>query len=284
MAIDTIYVQQYTDNLLFAAQQLVSKFYDRVEVKEGVKGEATYFDLISIGTAGVKSNLHEDHTLTDPSVARVKCSLQWIYEAIPLDPDSEGAILADPKGKFVRLTIAAINKKLDDLIINAALGTRYIGKDGTTADPLPSSQIIASGSAGLTVAKLREARQKLLSADVDPEEPMFCAITPKQLDDLLATTEVTSADYNTVRALVNGQIDTFLGFKFVISNRLTTNGLGERQVICWAKSGLGLAVGNKVVRVGERPDKHYLWQSYFGMLTGAVRIENEKVVEIDCVE
>lgn len=284
MAIDTLYVQQYTDNILFAAQQLVSKFADRVEVKQGVKGEATYFDLVSIDAADTKSSLHEDHTLTDPSAARVKCSLQWIYKAIPLDPDSESAMLAEPKSKFVRLTVAAINKKMDDLVISAALGTRYIGKDGTTPDDLPSSQIIASGSTGLTVAKLRQARQILLSADVDPEEPMFCAVTPKQLDDLLATTEVTSADYNTVKALVNGMVDTFLGFKFVITNRLTTNGTSERQVICWAKSGLGLAFGDRKVRVTERSDKHYLWQTYFGMYVGAVRIENERVVEIDCTE
>jgi hypothetical protein len=95
------------------------------------------------------------------------------------------------------------------------------------------------------------------------------------------TTEVKSADYNTVKALVAGQIDTFLGFRFIRSQRLTLDGSGDRQCFAWRKSGLLLAVGQAPsARISERDDKSYSTQVYYCMSIGATRMEEEAVVEI----
>jgi hypothetical protein len=62
------------------------------------------------------------------------------------------------------------------------------------------------------------------------------------MSDLLGTTQVTSSDFNTVKALVQGSVDSFMGFKFISSNRLPHNGT-SRQVFAYAQDGLKCAIG-----------------------------------------
>ena len=92
--------------------------------------------------------------------------------------------------------------------------------------------------------------------------------------DMLQHTQVTSADYNTVKALAEGAVDTFMGFKFIMSNRLpifsaTPQGIFKRTTyaalagtitandrlgFCWAKYGIGHAIQEEMMtRIAERP-------------------------------
>ena len=106
-----------------------------------------------------------------------------------------------------------------------------------------------------------------------------------QFYDLLGDTQIQSSDYNTVKALVNGEIDTFMGFKFLRSERLTTDSNGDTQCIAWIGDGIGLSMGMDVkTEISERSDKNYSTQVYAQMCLGAVRIEDEKVVEIACTD
>ena len=113
-----------------------------------------------------------------------------------------------------------MGKAMDDKIIAAATGSSLTGKAGATSTALPSGNVIAHGSADLTIAKLISAKEILDAADVDPEITRYIAVSPAQISALLGTTQVTSSDFNTVKALSQGTVDTFLGFKFVLSNRL----------------------------------------------------------------
>jgi hypothetical protein len=178
-----------------------------------------------------------------------------------------------------------MGRAMDDVIISAALGTSLTGKDGTTSTPFDSNNQIAVGGAGLTLAKLIEAKEILDSNDVDPSIPRYIAVSPKQITNLLDDPEVTSADYNTVRALVKGELDTYVGFKFVTTNRLGLDGSGDRRCFAWAMDGIKLAVGKEpTARIDERADKSYATQVYYCMSVGATRMEEAKVVEIICDE
>jgi hypothetical protein len=70
----------------------------------------------------------------------------------------------------------------------------------------------------------------------------------------------------------------------MVSSRL--GGLSTaRPVLAWAKSGLGLAIGQDIkTRVDEVQDKHYAWSTYASMFIGATRIDDKKVVRIICDE
>jgi hypothetical protein len=79
--------------------------------------------------------------------------------------------------------------------------------------------------------------------------------------------------------------DTFMGFNFIRTERLDTNSSSNRLVLAFAKSGIGLAVGSDIqTRISERADKNYATQVFLSMTIGATRIEDEKVVEIECTE
>jgi hypothetical protein len=102
-----------------------------------------------------------------------------------------------------------------------------------------------------------------------------------QIADLLTVTQVTSSDYATVKALAAGQIDTYLGFKFIQSQRLGQDSTPSRQCLAFTKSAIGLAVGADITtKISERADKNYATQVFLSMTIGATRIEEEKMVEI----
>jgi len=137
----------------------------------------------------------------------------------------------------------------------------------------------------LTLAKLISAKEILDSGNVDPSIQRHIVVSPKQVSDLLNNTTVTSSDYNTVKALAMGEINTFVGFNFIVSNRLTTDGSGDRQVIAFASDGIKLAIGKEpTARIDERADKSYATQVYYAQSVGATRMEESKIVEIACVE
>lgn len=284
--IEDIYGRQFADNIQIGVQQLLSKLRDRVRIKTGVKGRATTFEIIGSDEAREKSARHAQAIIDDPTLTRVTCFLNYKYKARQLDPDDELKIVADPRSSYVETSLAAMRRAIDDAIITAINGVRYTGENGTTSNALPASQKIAAGGAGLTLAKLISALQLFNSANVDENDEKFIAIGPKQLSDLLNVSQITSADYNTLKALVPGRVVQFLGFNFVMTTRLSTDSANNRLVLAWARSGVGLAIGKDITgEVREGPVKEHLaWQTYAAMYVGATRIENEKVVELACVE
>jgi hypothetical protein len=202
-----------------------------------------------------------------------------------IDDQDKVRLLVDPTSTYARAAAAAMSRAMDDVIIAAAFGTSLTGKDGTTSTPFDSNNSIAVGASGLTLAKLLEAKEILDSNDVDPSIPRYIACSPKQISDLLNDDEVTSADFNTVRALVKGELDTYVGFKFITTNRLPLDGSNDRRVFAWAMDGIKLAIGKEPsARIDERADKSYATQVYYCMSVGATRMEEAKVVEIICNE
>ena len=174
---------------------------------------------------------------------------------------------------------------MDDEIIAAVSGNAFGGETGSTTIALPSGQkITESGTAGLTIAKLRSAKEIMDAGSVDPSLPRTIVVSPKQITDLLGTTEVTSSDFNTVKALANGEISSFLGFNFIVSNRLTLSS-SKRLCLAYAMDGLKMAIGQDIMtRIDERSDKGYSTQVYVCQSIGATRMEEEKVVTIQAHE
>jgi hypothetical protein len=285
--VTTAFVQQYTTNVGLLLQQRGSKLRDYVTVGSYTGKAAKAVEQIGAVTAQARVSRHSDTPLiSTPHDAR------WVFPtdyewADLVDDQDKLRMLIDPTSPYAINGAYALGRAMDSLIISAALGTSKTGENGTTNTSFDTAnQQVAVGTSGLTVAKLRSAREILLSNDVDVEvDPLFIAVTAKQLDDLLGTTEVTSSDYNTVKALVQGQIDTFLGFKFIHTELLGVDGSSNRRVIAWAKSGLHLGMWNDVnSRIDQRADKSYATQVYVKGTFGATRTEEKKVVEILCDE
>tara|TARA_R110000824_G_scaffold1689_6_gene8430 strand:- start:29 stop:901 length:873 start_codon:yes stop_codon:yes gene_type:complete len=285
--INKAFESQFSDNFIHLASQKASKLAGAVRMEQVNDAKQFFFDRMDTVSMVQSVSRHEDTPLTEVPFSRRRVTFNT-YRAVDLIDNPDRVKMAkDPTSPTMKQLMAAMNRQKDDVVISAALGSAYSvnSADSASAVSLPSGQQIAHGSADLTLAKLLEAKKKLLSNDVDPaEEPMYVVVGPDQLEALLSVTTNTSVDFNSVRALMNAELDTWCGFKFIISTRLAKVG-NIRSCFAWAKSGLGLAMnGAPNIRISERSDKNYSTQVFVEASMGATRIEDEKVVQIDCDE
>jgi hypothetical protein len=283
--ITTAFVNQFSANIQMLSQQMGSLLRNAVDV-ESVNGEKAFFDQVGSAAAVLRTSRHADTPLVDTPHSRRMVTMSDYEYADLIDDQDKVRLLVDPTSTYSRAAAAAMGRAMDDVIISAALGTAYTGKDGSTATAFDTSnQQIAAASGGLTLAKLIEAKEILDSGNVDPSIPRYIAVSPKQISDLLNNTTVTSSDYNTVKALAMGEINSFVGFNFIVTNRLGVDGSSNRRAFAWAQDGIKVAMGKEPsARIDERADKSYATQIYYSQTMGATRMEEAKVVEILCVE
>ena len=281
--ITTAFVEQYSANIQMLSQQMGSLLRDAVRI-ESIVGKDAYFDQIGKVTAQLKVSRHSDTPQIDTPHSRRRCSLADYEFADLIDQQDKVRLLIDPTSSYAKAAAYAMGRAMDDVIIAAALGTANTGVSGGTAVALPLANITAVNTGGantMNIAKLALAKQKLDAGDVDPSIKRHIVVSPAEIQDLLNNTTVTSSDFNTVKALVQGEIDSFMGFKFHVSNRLTDNGAGNTQCIAFAEDGLLLGIGKDVTaRIDERSDKSYATQVYYCQTIGATRMEEAKVISV----
>lgn len=308
--VNQAFVQQFGSNVYYLSQQKGSRLAPFVRNETQV-GKTAFYDRIGAVTAQLKQGRHSDTPQLDTPHSRRAVSMSDYEWADLIDDQDKIRMLIDPQGPYAQSAMWAMGRSKDDVIIAAALGTAYSGEDGLTGIPLPASQFIGAveggGLSNLKVETLRQIKHKFGVNDVDESIPLHIAVTQSQITSLLGETELSSADFNTVRALVDGKVDSFMGFKFHRLQRLPTNGSGSfvatvdtsdgsvslsagngdnlRRCFAWAEDGLLLSVGkNMKTEIGPRADKSYSTQVYACMSLGAVRMEEEKVVAVLCSE
>lgn len=298
------HVSQFRANLYMLAQQKGSLLRSATR-QESQSSKKSFFDRIGAVTAVKKTGRHSPTPQLDTPHSRRMVTLNDYEWADLIDIQDKIRMLIDPASPYAQSAMMALGRTLDDEIIAALVGTAYAGEDGATAVALGTAQRLVPLSGvnqgNLNVAALRKAKFLMDSAQA-PKEGRFMAINASALESLLGETAVTSSDYNTVKALVQGDLETFLGFKFVMTERLptsaaftfnTTSGLyqgggtasdaASKSCVAWVKDGLISSVGQEpVARTSERDDLSYATQVYASMSFGAVRMEEAKVVEILC--
>ena len=280
--ITTAFVEQYSANIQMLSQQMGSLLRDAVR-NESITGKDAYFDQIGKVTAQKKVSRHSDTPQIDTPHSRRRCSLADYEFADLIDQQDKVRLLIDPTSSYAKAAAYAMGRAMDDVIIAAALGSANTGVSGGTAVALPAGNIVAAntGGTGMNIAKLAAAKQILDAGDVDPSIKRHIVVSPAEIADLLNNTTVTSSDFNTIKALVQGEIDSFMGFKFHVSNRLVDNGAANTQCIAFAEDGILLGVGKDVTaRIDERSDKSYATQVYYCQTIGATRMEEAKVVSV----
>jgi len=286
--ITTSFVEQYSSNVTMLSQQMGSKLRGSVDV-ETINGKNAFFDQVGVTSAQLRTSRHGDTPQIDTPHSRRRLSLSDYEWADLVDDTDKVRMLVDPTSSYAKAAAAAMNRSLDDVIIAALNASASTGVAGATGVALPSTQKFATSnqSDGLTVAKLLGAKKNLDLNDVDPSLKRFIVCSPQQIADLLAITSVTSSDFNTVKALVQGEINTYLGFEFIMSNRLKFDGTNgdDRLIYAFTEDAVKLAIGSDIkANISERADKSYSTQVYYAMSLGAVRMEEKAVFQIPCHE
>lgn len=292
--IPTWMVQAYARNVHVLSQQKGSRLSGTVRVDGDIVGERVHYDRVGQAAAQRVTTRHGDTPIMNTPHSR-RSAVMYDYDWGDLvDKPDKLKTINDPTNSYQMAAMWALGRSTDDEIIDAIFGTASSGKDGSTLVALPAAQKIlvddhtydsGSGDVGLTVSKLILARELLIAAEVDPDLPMYCSTTAKQVSNMLATTEVTSADFNSVRALVQGTVTSFMGFEFKLTQRMTLDSNSNRQVACYTGMAIGLGVPQEtIVDIGPRRDKRNAIQVYASKSIGAVRIEDAQVVEVACAE
>lgn len=290
--VDTALVQTYKSNIEIKFQQRGSRLRPHVRV-EPTNAEFDFYDRITQTSAVEVTTRHGDTPLISTPHDRRRVGLRDFDWADLIDRRDRIRMLADPTSSYTINAVYALGRRVDEVIISAAFGNAFSGKTGATTVAFPASQEIAANfvesgapaASNLTIGKLRRAKFLLDSQEaVDDDEPRMAIVSASQVQSLLRTTEVTSADFNTVKALVAGEVDTFMGFLFVRTELLTKVG-DERECIFYAKNGLLLAMGmDTMVDVGPRRDKRNSVQVYVAKSFDATRMYEEKVIRVRCDE
>lgn len=301
--ITTAFVKQFNATIFHLSQQRGSRLADKVR-RETQRGKSQFWDRLGLVTAAKKAGRHTDTPQIDTPHSRRRNTLVDYEHADLVDDVDKLRMLIDPTSDYAQSFMWAFGRAKDDEIIAAADGNAFGGEEGGETVPHPNSQKFASVSGGsgspLNVQALRRAKREFGRADVDESIRRYFALTADGMDSLLSETEVTSADFNTVRALVMGEINTFVGFEFIRTQRLLTqdgaltfdetsgvvgSGSGDAdgytRNISWAEDGILLATAQDMkTRIDERPDKSYSTQVFASMSLGSTRMEEKKVVMV----
>jgi hypothetical protein len=286
-------VQQFGSNFRILGQQKTSRLLPFVQNEGTITGTAKTVERLG------KTDAYDlESRAADTKYVQTPHSRRWLDLADKgwaelVDEMDKIKMLADPTSPYVGLGVAALNRAKDDIILAAARGSARAGTGATaTTIALPAGQKIAEGGTGLTLAKLLATKEILDAAEVDAELDLdgqggpqrVLVVTTKQLTNLLGTTEIKSIDYNNVKALVQGTVDTFLGFKFIRTERVAKSGT-TRFCVAWSRGCVAYGVGmDQVTSIDPLPHKNYSVQVYARESIGAVRVEDEGVVEIGCFE
>jgi len=286
------YTTQFDSNWKHLVQQKNSKLKEYVTI-DSIEGKEKSYNQIDATSMTQITDRSGDTRISNQAMAK-----RWIrpqqYDCAKLVDEFDEQLLGEvvlPTSPIIQSHAQAYARTCDTIIIGALGGTAYTGTTGTTATALPAGQKVAvnfveSGTAansGLTIAKLRAAKFLFDSNEIDEEEERIMVVSAKQLQDLLRTIEVTSQDYNSVRALVDGALNTFMGFKFRRSQLLTKVST-VRSCYAYVKSGVILAERGLKTHMDVRTDLSHSLQIRSVASLAAVRMEEKKVVEIACDE
>lgn len=297
--IEKAFAEQYQANIQHLAQQQESRFAGKVR-EETQKGKTKFFDQLGNTAAVKRTTRHADTPRVDSKHARRAVYLNDYEWADLIDKQDEIRMLADPKSAYAQSAVFAMNRAKDQEVIAAATGNSYAllvdDDDGPTAAvALPAEQKIGvqfgSGTTpantGLTLAKLIEAKSILGKNEYPAGSKLFIAVSQQQIDDLLLNVQqVSSADYASVKALVDGAVNYFMGMEFIKTELLAlASETDVRTCFAYVQNALVLSVGAPIVgKITERPDKSYATQVYAAQSIGATRLEEKMVVEIACDE
>lgn len=278
------FVRTYESNIQMLAQQHEFNLMESVMIDHSFKGEKKFYDQYGTDDMVELVSRFQDTPVQSGNHARRMVTPRYFVSNTLEDPTDALQMLIDPKSTYMQAKKSAANRKKDDITISAFGGTSYSGQNGTTTNTLSGTSLIAAGGTGLTKLKMIQSKVTLDENEVEKEDRFF-AHSASQLGDLLNTTEVTSSDFNVVKALVEGSLNTWLGFKMKHTERLLTDDASARLCYAYQKKGIQLAIQKEVTgRVDERNDKNYAWQVYLSMSLGSVRLEEVRVIQVKCVE
>ncbi len=302
MSIPDHYQVKYGDMFESKLQQKQNRLAKYVTIKNNLAGRYGTIEQIDPIELDEKTTRFGKTVLEDVVTSRRFIFPQTFEKAVGFDEDDGWKLnqLSVPIMESATQLYQGAQRRMEKIIIDQVDGTNTIGNgqdEAQTTVVLPAAQIVdvdyvetgSTANSDLTIGKLRRALQILQEAeafgqDAEEDTTACCALSAKQLNSLLRTTELTSSDFSQVKALVHGEIDTAFGFMFVRTEQLNVAS-NIRNVLCWAKTKVCFGIwDNYRSRLSIRDDLSEATQYRVKFSAGATRKEEKGVVRILCDE
>lgn len=302
LTIDQFYTTQFDSNWQHLVQQNEGRVHSLVR-QESVKGKRKLLNFIGKSKARLITTRNGKTIPSNTPLAKRKLSLRpydEVFHEDEWDQDLLGEV-SSPRSAVVVSHASAFQRAYDEAVIQAATGTAYIGEDGEDPVDLPNTQKVpvnyihgSTGSnSGLTLAKIIKAKSILGKNEAAGQnksgvmgDKMIFLVTQQQLDDLLINVDqVSNSRYADVKALVNGEVNEFMGFTFIRTQLLELDAVTDvRTCVAFVSSGIAYAQNGRSTKMIIRDDLNETLQIRTKGMHGAVRTEEEKVVAVYCDE
>jgi hypothetical protein len=217
------------------AYQNASLLRDAVTVRNNVVGDTYKFRAMGKGTAAARGTTSTDVSPMNVAHSLVTATLTNFVAPEFTDIFDAAEVNFDEKQELAQTIAGALGRRLDQLVIDSM-------------DAATPGATVGTGTTGLSPDDLVSAKIELVKAGVGSGD-LFCVLNGKGLSDLLGAEKTSSSDYANVKALVNGEIDTFAGFKVITMEDRSEGGLtvdgstAEVKAYAFAKDAVGLAIG-----------------------------------------
>jgi len=273
--VSTAFVDLF-DSEVKQAYQAESMLRGTMRTRTGVAGNTVKFPTIGKGVATLRVP-QTDVTPLNVTYGQVTATMEDYIAAEYSDIFQQSHINFDERSELVQVVSKSIARRMDQIMIdalNAATGTSTVA---TT---------IGGAGTNMNIEKLRATAKAMNEKNV-PADGRHLLMHASQLDALLGETEVTSSDFASVKALVQGEIDTFMGFKILTMGDRDEGGIPKpstRTCFAWHKDSMGYAESmSQKTEVNYVPQKtSFLVASMFS--AGSVAIDAEGIVKISCTE
>lgn len=290
------YSQQYASAVELVAQQTRPRIASTFMPMSGVGRAATVVNMVDTGDADERTGIYEPVVFSEATHTR-----PWVYprhfdKALPFDSIEQMQMNANPTSTYTQGLIASLNRRMDDEAIRAFFAARTLETNdgGQATDNFAAGfQVgvdVGGTASGLNVEKLQTVLEIARSNEVGLEdgETLNIAISPKQERNLMNEMEVINTDFTIKRIMDAGTIagSGYMGFNWIITNRLLTDASSRRRVPVWTQRGMSFCTwGGLMTKVSQRDDlRGAPWQVYGEIHVGAVRRDAKRVFEIKCAE
>ena len=289
--ITAAFVQQFHDNYELASAQNESRLLKTVVNRGRIQGESfTINDMgqVEMAASGARFG---DTVWTIPDAGTRSVLMNDFDLFIPIESRDIPKLKAHPNDKYIKLLYNAKNRKIDDIVYQAAIGTinrKSVADNGTattTPTALPAGQIILSGF-GTLKQKIIKAKSIFRKNEADEHngEQLYILYTSDMLSSILGDTTLTSADFMAGKMLQDGGVGgKWMGFNWIPYEKLNQGAaVGELRTVAYC--GSAIHFGDAAITdfdITVRADKKNIKQVGGIHSLAAGRANEKKVVAID---
>ena len=248
--VSTAFVDLF-DSEVKQAYQAESVLRGTMRTRTGVAGNTVKFPTIGKGVATLRVP-QTDVTPLNVTYGQVTATMEDYIAAEYSDIFQQSHINFDERSELVQVVSKSIARRMDQIMIdalNAASGTTAVATS------------IGGATTNMNIEKLR-ATAKAMNQNNVPSEGRHLLMHASQLDALLGETEITSQDFASVKALVQGEINTFMGFKILT--------VGDRDEGGLPKPSTRITTGDWIYTYGSDGGQTLVATNSSGVITAAV--------------